>query len=494
MSVKTCMKSVLAMVMVVITLFTIVPVSSFAYLNSVDKSLTVSNSFSSMTVTAKNEDSLKDYYASSTSVAKALRTVLQFSYNQNAFSDAAYYPGRLFEVTVSDPGTLIINVAGINVSQRSYVYLFEDKSFDTGWNIGGISATGEKISYIARIEKPGTYYLVVNTPIDNQYYTNEFRVDLRFSSVENLTLKSNVTYYMGTSYDPRYLKFSITTTKVVTISSKNEFGFVLCNSKKQPVNGETTYLYNDRGGKATFRLSKGTYYLKVDSIYDDSGYASIKLTTGSDPTLKHKTYSTFYPGSYSTVLYFKVKPTVSGAITVNLIKKDGYQSAGTITLCNSKRSAISKPLYSEKAVFGITKGTTYYIRVTDVKTRAAIKFTQTSVPEKSGSSAKAAKALKKNTLVKGTITANSSRADFYKITLTKSQKIYFYTTGNSVGSIRLQLYYKNGKKYANYGTMVNGLGYKATLNTTTKLPKGTYYVKVYRADAKSNGYYTLKWK
>ncbi len=250
-------------------------------------------------------------------------------------------------------------------------------------------------------------------------------------------------------------------------------------------------------------MAKGTYYIKVKG--KSSGYTyGLKYSLLGDYTASNNKWTTFYPGNSNVETYVKIKPTVDGYVTVSPYGGNYYKKSMQVTLCNSSKKAIADKRtiwYGDssygKYVFGVKKNTTYYLRITGVSERAAVKYVQTGVSEKSGTSKKKAVTIKSNKTVKGTITANSATADWYKFKVTKMKKIKFYLTGNSIGSLRLQVYKSNGKKFGGAITVISGNNKKCNLESTGgngKMAKGTYYIKIYRANSKSSGNYTLKWK
>ena len=71
------------------------------------------------------------------------------------------------------------------------------------------------------------------------------------------------------------------------------------------------------------------------------------------------------------------------------------------------------------------------------------------ISEKSGKTKSKAVNVKKNKTVNGTIQAGSSQADWYKIKLTKKQKLNVYISGRTNNTLKIKLYAgKNSRTYS----------------------------------------------
>lgn len=134
--------------------------------------------------------------------------------------------------------------------------------------------------------------------------------------------------------------------------------------------------------------------------------------------------------------WLKYKASADGYLRVQISApeteelEDGERTAGYIALYNDTmtrllssksifyNTAHSDNKYWSRFFFGMQKGRTYYIRV---KAENKVKFTREfqKVKDRSGNSRKTAKKLNKNKSRKGLICAGVSKADWYKIELTK---------------------------------------------------------------------------
>ncbi|MCM1561968.1 MAG: hypothetical protein NC123_20920 [Butyrivibrio sp.] len=210
------------------------------------------------------------------------------------------------------------------------------------------------------------------------------------------------------------------------------------------------------------------------------------------------------------------------------VKKDGYitftannvpEKAGTILrgewfLCNSARKEITSSdscgFYNEESMTFAVKGeSSYYLKVKLWgRQEMVIDYQYREVNDKSGNKKSKAYKLKKNKKAEGLLIAGQSKADWYKITLTKKQVLKLTVATKSYRGIGVKVYDKKGNEITGLDywqvTSTDSVNDPVTLASRTgrysdsgykKLAKGTYYVKVYiNKEAKGCGYYSLKWK
>lgn len=229
--------------------------------------------------------------------------------------------------------------------------------------------------------------------------------------------------------------------------------------------------------------------------------------------------------------YIKFVPSVTGYITLNIKNNSTIPGGayGSLTFCNNKKQAIgrnneyfdsgapSSKSYQRIKTYGVTKGKTYYFKVQSyggIKISAEVK----GVKKGSNTSKNKAKSLSKNKNVTGVILANDKRVDWYKINLTKKQKINlsYKVKTNGARLSGKSIYYDNGIKITlckSNGKAIGGFSlaslkypsdtvtyYTKVTNKVTGeswqegLDKGTYYIRVERYNASSSGYYTIKWR
>lgn len=246
----------------------------------------------------------------------------------------------------------------------------------------------------------------------------------------------------------------------------------------------------------------GTYYLKIENNSSISAQQAViagYFFSGADKTLTSGKVNVTYQNDYNTWVYHKFKATKTGYINVTTAEADDYTVY--VKLLSSSKKALSNEIvtYSSNNVasFGVQKGKTYYIATRSyANTVYNIKYTNTKVSEKSGAKKSKAVTIKKNKTIKGTMIANGKKSgyDYYKIKLTSSKKVTFTINGRAsgIGDIKIQVIPASSRVKL-YGNTMNVPEYgSAKYTTTMKLPKGTYYLKVYKYDKNSSGYYSIK--
>lgn len=279
------------------------------------------------------------------------------------------------------------------------------------------------------------------------------------------------------------------------------FGLYRDAALTQKVDGEgyvSAYDGSEEKTKAFQVPEAGTYYLGVYSMISSSsaaqqyGVAAIaRFASGVDRTLSNGK-QIVVGQKYAQTNYFKFKAVQTGYITVQ--SSEAYDK---VVLCNSKKTALSAEMNAGYTpTYGVKKGTTYYVKVvardkSDGGYHLLVK--NNAISEKSGTTKAKAVALKKSTTKKGTITAGSSQADWYKLSLTSSKSVTITMKGATNDTLKIDVY--QGSRKINSG--LNSFRYtssKLTLKSSGKLSKGTYYIKVYRGNSKSSGWYSLSWK
>ena len=292
-------------------------------------------------------------------------------------------------------------------------------------------------------------------------------------------------------------------------------------------NGDSEYIAYDVGSCPLGESAKAigavhvkagsTYYIlacnEMDSGYSvDVGVRGKVFTTGSRNLSQGTSKWTIASGMgtesddngnyYISTTWFKVKPDRTGVMTVSL-KEYGESTNGTVRLYNSsKGTALSNSVEGSKAYFGVKKGTTYYLKVTnccgsfDYNYRFGIKYGMTSRTDRDLNSKSEAKKLTRkadatNTLFKAsTSTSSSATTDWYKIYVSSKRKtrITVNASGMSSGEMKVTLY----KGSTKIGSDTIKAGYKGTFKITTNYSdyatKGTYYVKIVKSKMCSGKY------
>lgn len=240
----------------------------------------------------------------------------------------------------------------------------------------------------------------------------------------------------------------------------------------------------------------GIYYMTIEPSYNASGNLLIGGThiSGTDRTITNKTWNAVGVEKAQT-RYFKFKAKYNGYVTVQTKKLSGY-----VTLTNSKKKALSNAVYAssystKKITFGVKKDKTYYLkaknRYTNYDGYYQIRYTNSRISEKSGKKKSRAVLLKKKRTKKGTIVAGEKRTDWYKFRVTKRKTVRITMKGATNDELKVAVY-KGGRNIGR-GTLYESRG-GVKLKSLGKLSKGTYYIKVYRGNKKSSGWYSLSWR
>ena len=240
-------------------------------------------------------------------------------------------------------------------------------------------------------------------------------------------------------------------------------------------------------------------------------YATRSLSAGKMMVASGKKGSTLGPTAY-----FKIRPTKTGYIRVKLLEDGQSYSYGHVTLMNAKKRAISDKLtYNSDSstsyvVFGVKKGTTYYLRVTDCFGKGpnysiadyypyayGVKYTISSATYKTNTKKSRAITLKRKAKAKNMVRVATGRtqSQWYKFKVTKKRTTHIMVDAGAMksGTAKVTLYY--GKKKVGSSTVVNGKKNTFTVTYSTtygKAQRGTYYVKI-TSNKKCSGAYKIRY-
>lgn len=442
--------------------------------------------------------------------------VYSYTYGQSSTYTVAgqnYVGGTIVPINVPGPGTLYFDFTeNQSISTEAKILLLPDLNTDRGATIANAySSTSLTNKFVkTSVDRAGTYYLVIHT---TKYYiskltsnTVNFRsyyVNAAYTATDQV-IQSGQTLPLVYDYSTtRYYQISVPQAGHITVASNVKQYIDICNSAKAGLYTSVDLDPATNGGVASFYLEPGVYYIAAKGSYNAefSALAYNYYPLGSKPyyvNTKEETV-TLTPGSYQNYHYIMYKAPYSGYVTITTQGSTGY-----ITLLKSnKKTALSSENYfnpsytdSNRLTYGVKKGTTYYIRVKSSEA-VSLNIKSGQIKEKSGSSKKKAVTVKRNKTVKGYIQAGSKTVDWYKFKVTKSAKTRIYLNGGTNDRFKITVYKSNGKSMGSGS--VKGTPCKNTFlfkrgSKETKLAKGTYYIKIERYNAKSSGYYTLKWK
>ena len=264
-----------------------------------------------------------------------------------------------------------------------------------------------------------------------------------------------------------------------------------------------------------------TYYVGLKSYGDTVGnlaqvrayiipYANNRTLKASSTYTIASTVKGVGDSNKATTLSYKIKPTKTGVITVTL-KNYGYtDSSGKITLLSSGKKARSEQLYysssssSYKVRFGVKKGTTYYLKVSDVYGKSSecykygIKYSIKAATDRAISKKSKAKTLKRKATATSTLfIANGSKeTDWYKFKVTSRRKTVFKVDASEIRGNDQKLTitaYKGSEKIGSKTLYAGGIGeYSLSSGTSEKANTGTYYIKITKT-AKLSGKYKIKY-
>lgn len=187
--------------------------------------------------------------------------------------------------------------------------------------------------------------------------------------------------------------------------------------------------------------------------------------------------------------------------------RDGHSGTFYVILRNRNGKKIfhsAEPLSSKRqyTYIGVKRGT-YYLSIRSflASPMYAVRVKSYGVSISSrGSSSRRAATLKKGHSKKGIVFATSpSRSYYYKIHLTRSQKVTLRTTcrvgaggSRSGAGIRIRIWNSRSSKACTLTKKYRGMKIRLHTKGSTKLQRGTYYIRVSGYHG-GNGYYKIKW-
>ncbi len=279
-------------------------------------------------------------------------------------------------------------------------------------------------------------------------------------------------------------------------------------------------------GDERMPVTKGrTYYISIESESYNNYPASISVTpyvyttgqrTLSQGTSKWTIVSGATAGTSATTTWFKIKPDRTGQMTVTLSEFDSrYASSGKVRLYNSKKKALSNEVYyysgdsADRVYFGVKKGTTYYLKVTNCtgwsskQYKYGIKYSVKKKTDRNLAAKSKAKTLKRKAKATESlfVASTKSSTDWYKIRVTSKREtvIYVDTTGIKSGKVTITAYKGSkriGQRYVIYPNNIYGNKEELSLTYSTtrgKANAGTYYFKVVKS-TKASGSYKIRYK
>lgn|GEM_PF-3247396 len=256
-----------------------------------------------------------------------------------------------------------------------------------------------------------------------------------------------------------------------------------------------------------------TYCIATQPSYEVSSKGSVQFRAyvyaGYDRTLPVSSNWMLSPGwsplkSQASTIRYKIKPSKTGYINVYLKEFGKSYTNGYVTLLNSNKKVISDELNywqsdssSDKVVFGVKKGVTYYLKVTNCGGVLAnhycygIKYSIKGGKVGKSSKSKATKLKRKGSYkAKILLADNKSGNQWFKFKVTKKRKTQINIDATNIESGEVTAVFYRGKEKISTWTVWNGQ--VNPFSSVGKLPKGTYYVKITKSK-KASGQYRIKY-
>ncbi|MBQ9942379.1 MAG: hypothetical protein IJP03_05175 [Christensenellaceae bacterium] len=408
--------------------------------------------------------------------------------------------GAAIPVICDAAGWLYVTYNGTELGQNSGIYLFKDASLSTPMGTGNsIAPEYASGTHSFRIDEPGTYYLAFQSGYTTSAFSNTITFAPYLIQNKNRVMSEDTWSLSANKEEGPYFKFTVKKLcKVSIYSNSQDVDIQLCDSKKNPKQNLSTELCEDNNYRTSYALSAGTYYILAKGADYGDAY-ELKFKTAAFTKLAENKLTKFYQATPDLNMYFRIVANDTGYIRISGKKLNGY-----VTLCDADRKPLSSKdrinsaseyIYENSVVYGVTKGKTYYIRVNSNQPMAYIKWANGAISDKSGSSKAKAKAMSSKTTYKGYIAAGSKTQDWYKFTLSSPKYWRLQMKGATNDTLRIRLYTASGTLFhTDYFRSSHEYGSGYFIYTTSKLPKGTYYVCISRDNSKSSGYYSLYWK
>jgi hypothetical protein len=395
-------------------------------------------------------------------------------------------------VQVSKAGELYVRVNSSTLAQSVKLSLWKDAAATA------YSAASTYDSYFTAdpsevktgsipVAEKGTYYLRIE-------YTNaalvlgSINISVYAVSSENRTMKKGTWSAFAPSYNSRvtYGKVTVASAGYIGIKQTNsdasKLTVSLCDSKKTVLLPYAKYLEANK--TAYYPVKKGTYYIKTEGVYND--IARIQYTTKKVfKTSQGKKLTV--PILSTTTFDVKIKAEKTGLLTLQQYNNNSWYC----TFLNSKKKALSDSLWNWGSTnsLAVKKGQTYYFRIkasigNDDRT---LSYSIAKAATAKNTSAKKAIQLKKNKSKATLILNGDKKWHYYKIKLTKAQKLNLSYTAAGNGEYLYSLLKGKKSVYVSRDTT------KGKFYTYSKLSKGTYYFRV-KCKSKSSGKFTFKLK
>ena len=282
----------------------------------------------------------------------------------------------------------------------------------------------------------------------------------------------------------------------------------------QTQEGYTGYAYYGGNTDKSYYVpaTKGqTFYVLIQEAAENTGAMSVDICARVFTTLQRtltQGASNFAlvsgvnkAGNANTTL-FKVTPKTTGVLSAT-IKEYGYSTSDCyVQLLNANKNAVSNRVYfnsssaGNKAYFGVKKGTTYYLKITQCAGtqnnwyKYGVKYSVTQRTDRAIGTKSSAKKLTRKAAATNTlfVASTSQSTDWYKFNVSSQRysKVRVDASAIKSGTLYVTLY-KGSKKLISGEVPANK--YYEIYGT---LAKGDYYLKVVKG-TKASGKYTVRY-
>lgn len=308
----------------------------------------------------------------------------------------------------------------------------------------------------------------------------------------------------------------------VSANSENESGASVIvgsyNSSTEKITYNTSYTgYVSPGetenGIGSKDVKKGKSYVIGIKSYDSGNYRVrayvYSYATRTLPAGRMMLSAGYKNGSNDSAVKYRIKPRKSGTLKVTL-KEYGYTtSAGYVTLLTKNKKVASEKLWyyqgsnSSRAVFGVKKGVTYYLKVTSCagsynkQYKYGVKYKITKAKYRKNTKKSRAVRLKRKGSSKSAILLGNRKSgnQWYKFRVTKKRKTVIKLNAFNIksGTVKMTVY--RGSKKVGTTTVGKGVTNSVTVTYSTtygKANRGTYYIKVHKSK-KATGTYKIRY-
>lgn len=287
----------------------------------------------------------------------------------------------------------------------------------------------------------------------------------------------------------QYLKFEIKTDGYAYFKTMVDLDVILCDVNRK----ELQNISLKANQEFETEMTKGTYYIKTFGIKEN--YTGLKFLFNERKREEEKKDILEIPSK--TDHYITYIPKEEGYITVTNLSNcaDGKVPLALYDRNKKRISAITNTSTSsatDKAIYGVSKDTKYYIHVQSKLEQILLGYKFQKISENSGDNKEKAVDIPNGTKVEGTLTAGIKDVDWYKINIEKRKEITISVNSTINGEIQVALYTSNGKQLATINLNENCK--KIQLKSKDTLREGTYFLKLNATDSFSTGYYKIEWE